>query len=109
MVETAWNPFLFQYEEFYSLCDVNQGAFYSVWWEMRKEQGFVVLVFALTEAYRGGWEEFPVGLFWRENFGKLSDWEGHTGVHNFSSFLACGTSTDPVRPNLNISSLGSFP
>lgn len=78
-------------------------------WEMRKEQGFLVLVFALAEAYKGGWEEFPVGLFWRKSFGKLSDWEGHTGVHNFSSFLDCGTSTDHLRPNLNTSSLGSFP
>ena len=27
--------------------------------EMRKEQGFVVSVFTLTEAYRGDWERSP--------------------------------------------------
>lgn len=70
--------------------------------------GFIFSVFILTEAYRGGWGEFPIGLLWCESFGKLGDWKEYT-AHNFSTFLACGTSIDPVRPNSNTSFLGSFP
>lgn len=71
----------------------------------RKGEAFITFVFILSEVYGGDWREFPVSLLWCEIGVVLCLGK----AHDFCTFLACRTSIDPVRPNLNISSLGSSP
>lgn len=69
-----------------------------------KEEGLVIFVFILTEVDRDDWKEFPIVCSGVRALGSRVIEKPIQVGHNFSTFMACRTSTDPARASLNVSS-----